>query len=390
MTLRIVELTQRFSPALGGVEQHVAHLATELGRAGHSVEIVTSDLSRDRPFTRIGIAPPPAPFPVRRHRAYRLLPAPHGLGILSPGMLIDALTGRADVIHAHAFGYFPTWVGALAGRLGRSKLVITAHSDEGSGTPGSLRYARWVTRGTLRQADRTVAQTEMEATRLRTLGVDPQRIEVIPTPIDLEEFHDLAPSRSPKARPVVLFVGRLYLEQKGLDLLLRALAKLPRDRQPDLRLVGEDWGSRPELERLASHLGVQDRVTITGRLSRPEVLREYASADLFVLPSRFDSFPVVLLEAMAAGLPIIATRVGGIPEVVAEGSTGLLVPPGDVDRLKEAMETALRDDSLRRSLGQAGLRAVDAYSWKRLAPRYIAMFSELARGGVTARTAPRI
>jgi glycogen(starch) synthase len=381
VTLRILELTQRFPPALGGVEQHVAHLALELSRAGHSVEIVTSDLSRDRPFTRIGSTPPPSPYPVRRHRAYWLVPAPHGLGIVAPGMLKDALTGWADVLHAHAFGYFPTWVGALAGRMGRAKLVITAHSDEGRGTPGSRRYSRWVTRGTLRQADRIVAQTALEATRLGSLGADPHRIEVIPTPIDLEEFRDLAGRRSPGARLVVLFVGRLYLEQKGLDLLLRALAKLPRDLMPDLRLVGEDWGSRPQLVRLASHLGILDRVTMPGRLTRPEVLREYASANLFVLPSRFDSFPVVLLEAMAAGLPIIASRVGGIPEVIADGSTGILVPPGDVARLEEAMETALRDAALRRRLGQTGLGAVGSYSWKRLAPRYIAMVTELAQGG---------
>ncbi|HEV2165666.1 MAG TPA: glycosyltransferase family 4 protein [Thermoplasmata archaeon] len=381
MTPAILELTQRFPPALGGVEQHVAHLAEQLRRANWTVEVATTDLARDRPFARLDPSHSPAPFPVRRHRAIPLLPAPHGLGTFAPGQLLDALSSRADVLHAHAFGYFPTWAGTLARRLGTAKLAITAHSDEGSGTPGSWRYARLVTLGTLRQADRVVAQSEIESDRLRELGVDPGRIERIPTPIDLGEFR-LLPPRAPKGpRAVVLYVGRLYLAQKGLDVLLRAVARLPSELRPDLRLVGEDWGGLDRLVALARHLGLEDRVRLLGGLPRAQVLREYGAADLFVLPSRFDSFPVVLLEAMAAGLPILATRVGGVPEVVSDGSNGLLVPAGDPVRLADAMEALLRDGPLCRRFGEAGRAAVPAYSWERLAPRYVAMFTELARGG---------
>ncbi|MCI4348831.1 MAG: glycosyltransferase family 4 protein [Thermoplasmata archaeon] len=380
VTVRVVELTQRFPPARGGVEQHVDHLARELVRAGIEVQVVTTDLARDRPFGRVRGVGNHGEFPVRRHRAMPLMPAPHGLGILAPGMLFSALEKGPDVLHAHAFGYFPTWSGALARRLRPVKLVITPHMDAGRGSAISRTYARLVARATLRPADRVIAQTPSERDLLQRCGVDPTRIEVIPTAIDLEEFASL-PARPPVApRPVLLFVGRIYLAQKGLDLLLRATARLE-EPVPDLRLVGEDWGDMERLRRLAHDLGLSDRLTLTGPLSRSEVLREYARADAFVLPSRFDSFPVVLLEAMAAHLPIVATRVGGVPDVVRDGENGWLVPPNDVGALAEALRRVLRDATLRRTMGAEARSLVDAYSWARIGPRYASLFRDLSNGG---------
>ena len=308
--MRILEVTQRFAPAIGGVERHVERLSVELVRAGHSVDVVTTDLLRDRPFARLPHGPLVDPVLVRRHRAVPLLPAPHGLGIVSPGLVVDVLTRPVDVVHAHAFGYPPTWAGVLRRRLRRTPLVLTAHSDSGSGGVISRSYAQVVARSTLVAADRVVALTETERSRLATLGVDRERLVVIPNGVDLDEFPRERPPKAPGSPHVVLYLGRLYPEQKGIATLLEAFAALPRTQPTELRLVGEDWGGLA-LVRAAVHArALGSSVVTTGVVPRREVLRELSRADFLVLPSTFEPFGIVLLEAMAASLPVVASNVG--------------------------------------------------------------------------------
>jgi glycosyltransferase involved in cell wall biosynthesis len=379
----ILELTQRYPPAIGGVERHVERLARGLTAAGARVEVATTDLLRDRPYLRSTPGPETGPALIRRHRVFRAVPAPHGLGLGAPGMLADALRARVDVLHAHAFGYFPTWAGRVARSLRGLPLVVTPHSDPGHDTARSRLYARAVARGSLRGADRIVALTRLEAEWLAGLGLPRAQIRVIPNGIDLEEFVDLPTHPIGSRSPVVLFLGRLDARQKGLEPLIEAFALLPPGLNARLRLVGEDWGGLGPLLGRARALRVADRVVATGPVPRAEVLRELASADLLVLPSLFEPFGIVLLEAMASGLPIVATRVGGIPEVVADRETALLVPPGAPAELAAAMEKVLTDPDLARRLGSEGRRRVERFSWPRLMPSYIGLFHELAaeRGG---------
>lgn len=374
----ILELTQRYPPAIGGVERHVERLAAGLASAGAHVGVATTDLLRDHPFARGRPASETGPVAVRRHRVIRVLPAPQGLGLAAPGMFADALRARVDVVHAHAFGYFPTWAGRAVRSLRGTSLVITPHSDPGRDSPLSSLYARAVARGSLRKADRIVALTEREAEWLSGLGVPRERIRVIPNGIDLEEFRDLPSRPVGSPTPVVLFVGRLYARQKGLEPLIEAFARVAPARKARLRIVGEDWGGLGPLLDRAQQLGVADRVVATGPLSRADLLLEFASADLFVLPSLFEPFGIVLLEAMASGLPIVATRVGGIPEVAIDRRTALLVPPGDSAELGGAMEAVLADPLLAQNLGAEGRRWVTRFAWSRLLPIYEAMFRELA------------
>lgn len=379
--LRILELTERYPPALGGVERHVERLVRELTGAGATVEVVTSDLVREKPFTRRAFPPSSGPVPVRRHRSTLAVHAPHGVGIVVPGMVADALRSRVDVVHAHAFGHFPLWAGRLAQGLRGLPLVVTPHSDPGRGTPASRLWSRSVAWATVRGADRTIALSRLEAAWLVHLGVRPERISVIPAGIDVGEFETLPPRTPRSDGPVVLFVGRLDPAQKGLEPLVRAMALLPANLNACLRLVGEDWGGLVRTLSLARTLGIGHRVTALGALSRGELLREYASADLFVLPSLFDSFPVVVIEAMAARLPVVATRVGGVPEMVDEGRSGLLVPPGDSAALSEAIRDALSDSALRTRWGEEGRRRASRFDWSTLRPGFVQLFSEVGGSG---------
>lgn len=373
----MLQLTQRFPPALGGVESHVYQLASGLARAGVEVEVSTTDLGRDVPFERLPAdAAGPFPFPVRWHRALKFAEAPHGLGIAAPSMLLDALDHRADVLHAHAYGYFPTWVGSAAASLDGAALVITPHSDAGSPSAAKRVFNGLVPRLTLRRAARVISVTRHEAALLVSLGLEPDRIAIIPNGIDPSEFAAV-PERRPVQDTVTgIFVGRIDPTQKGLDTLVRAVSLVPSSVRFHLRLVGEDWGGAKALRQLSSHLGIGDRIEFVGPVSRAELLREFARADLLVLPSRFEPFGIVLLEAMAAGLPIVASRVGGIPEVAPDGEVGLLVEPGDPADLAAALLRLAEGPALRSRLGAAGRQRARSYSWDVLIPRVLAVYRE--------------
>lgn len=371
-------MTQRFPPAIGGVEDHVLRLSAHLRAAGNEVAVVTTDLARDQPFQRFSRRELPAEGSVHRHRAIAWGPLPHGLGIAAPGMVLDTITVPADLLHAHAFGYCPTWAATLRRAMGRGPVVVTPHSDQGRPGRVSSLYARGVARWTLRRADGVIALTEGERVRLEHLGVPPARIRVIPNGIDLDEFAGATPVGPPRGGFRILFVGRLYSAQKGLDTLADAFARL--GPPAELRLVGEDWGGLGSFFPAGRPKDSSARITVLGRLSRGEVLAEYQRADVVVLPSRFEPFGIVLLEAMASRRPVVASRVGGIPEVVDDGRTGRLVPPDDPRQLAEALRELRADPGLGARWGEEGRRRVERYSWETLTPRFLGLFRELLEG----------
>lgn len=374
--MRVLQLTQRFPPAVGGVEAHVLRLAAGLRDAGVDVAVATTDLRRDVPFERLPSVVEPFPFSVRRHRAHKLADVPHGLGIVAPTMLLDALDSGADLLHAHAYGAFPMWAGSLAHALDGAGLVITPHSDRGRNSWSKRAFDRVVPHFTLRRATRIIAVSRHEADHLASLGVDPGRIAVIPNGVHLPEFVGMAERRTTHERLTGLFVGRLDPTQKGLVPLVRSLALLPPSLDFRVRLVGEDWGGLGVVRDLAARLGVVDRVEVVGAVSRSVLLEEYERADLLLLPSTFEPFGIVLLEAMAAGLPVVASNVGGVPEVVVDGETGLLVEPGNPGAIAAAVLRLVGDPGLRARLGGRGRERARSYSWDVLVPRVLAVYRE--------------
>lgn len=376
--MRVLQLTQRFPPAIGGVEAHVAHLASGLPREGVQVEVFTTDLRRDIPFDRFERPLPNGSSAVHRFRAVRAADVPHALGNVAPGMVPAVLSGSWDVIHAHAYGYFPTFAGTLGGLLDRGSLVITPHADPGRPSREKRLFDRLVPRMTLQRAQRVIALTPREATYLATLGVQPERIRVIPNGVDVGEFAAAKDGAGRGDRVTILFAGRCYPDQKGLEVLVRAMTRMPQGRIR-LRIVGEDWGGYAVVSALVRELHLQDSVTLVGRVERPDLLREFANADIFVLPSLFDSFPMTLLEAMAAGLPVVATRVGGVPDIVDDGRTGILVNPGDEGSLARALGTLAADENLRHSLGRAGRQRSLGYSWESILPQVKRVYEEAVR-----------
>jgi glycosyltransferase involved in cell wall biosynthesis len=259
---------------------------------------------------------------------------------------------RPDILHASS---------SKAGILGRLAAfaarvpvrVFTAHGWAFAAHTGlASRLYRWADRLVRPLTTVTVCVAEQQrAIGLAAGTCDAEHTVVIPNAVEA--------ATAPRAdangrRPVVVAVGRLKAPKDFLT-LVRALVQLPRGSCEAL-LVG-DGPDRPTLEEEIKALGLSEHVHLAGeRHDVPELL---AAADVFVLPSRSEGMPVSVLEAMAAGLPVVASRVGGVPELVADERTGILVEPGDADALAAALVRLVGDPGLRRELGGAGRARVE-------------------------------
>jgi glycosyltransferase involved in cell wall biosynthesis len=228
-------------------------------------------------------------------------------------------------------------------------------------------------RTNVHRADRVLVPSRYSAGVASQLyGLPPARIAVVPEPIDLGEWRRrfAAAERRVSSRPTVLSVARMY-PRKRLDDLLRA-AVILRGRIPDVqvRIVGE-VPAGGDLRRLHAELGLGDTVVLLGEVSRARLSVEYVSADCFCLPTIQEGFGLVFAEAMAAGLPVVACRAAAVPEIVADGRTGVLVTPRRPDELALAMETVLMNDPLRKELADQARQRVEAYDLDRVARAFM-------------------
>lgn len=297
------------------------------------------------------------------------------LEALSVGLAMARDPVRADVVHTH------TWYVGLGGMLVQAihglPLVVTLHSLEplrpwkadqlGTG----YLVSSWAERLAVERADRVIAvSAQMRADILANFRVEPERVVVLHNGVDAKAFTRTerreALDRHGVREPYALFVGRIS-EQKGIFQLLDAARQLPEGVQLVLCASSPDT---PELlTRLQTAVSGRPQIRwINAMLPVEEVVQIYSHAAVFVCPSIYEPFGIINLEAMACGTPVVASRVGGIPEVVADGETGWLVEPGDSAALARALRAALADPGRARRMGEAGRRRVEAhFSWDRIA-----------------------
>lgn len=318
------------------------------------------------------------------------------LKTLGTDLVIANDVAGADVVHSHT--WYANAAGQIASRLHGIPHVVTAHSLEplrpwkAEQLGGGYRLSSWIEKTSFESADAVIAVSHgMRRDILRSYpSLDPERVSVVYNGIDLEKWHPqtdddvLAELGIDPDRPTVVFVGRIT-RQKGLPYLLRAIERLSPEVQvvlcagaPDTPEILEEVSSGVrELQKTRSGIVWIDRLLDTRTLS--VVL---SSATVFVCPSVYEPLGIVNLEAMACGLPVVGTATGGIPEVVDDGVTGVLVPidqvedgtgtPVDPDRfvadLASALTRVLDDPERARAMGRAGrLRAESTFSWGQIA-----------------------
>ncbi len=276
-----------------------------------------------------------------------------------------------DLVHAlHLTSY-----GFLAARAGVHPLVVSVWGTDVLEAPTLTPFHRWITRYALARADRVTA-TGVRLAEVTLKYVPPNRdVSVVPYGVDLDRFR-------PQQRPVhdelvVGSVGRLAPE-KGLKYLLEAMANVVREAPNTTVLLAGGGPERGALERQAKRLGLAVRVEFTGELSHDQVPEALARMDVFVMPSTWEGFGVSAIEAAAMELPVVASNIHGIPDVVEDGVTGILVPPKDVHALSEAILRLLRDPEERSRMGRAGHALVsERYSWAENARQMEGLYAEL-------------
>jgi glycosyltransferase involved in cell wall biosynthesis len=394
--VRIAELSTRYPPGPGGVERHVQEVSRRLARRGHEVHVLTTELYSEFPWRRLDPAVPRRTMEdgidVHRLPAWTLPSELHYPFVR--GLPRELREVTPDLLHAHTYGTHHTTVARRYRRRTGTPYVLTAHfhpiwSIHGGWARHRLRgfYDRALAASTLTAAARIVVQTREEERLLRLVRPSLPPVEIIPpgyTP-PAAEGRDAGPSFAETLGlpgPFVLFVGRLA-SNKGLLELVDAFETLAR-RVPDatLVLVGEDGGMRREVEARIARRSLAGRVRWTGFLSEDRLLRAaFREARIFVLPSEYEAFGLVLLEALAQGTPVIASRVGGIPEVLDDGQAGVLVPPNDARPLAEALGALWEDADRRKALGAYGRdHVVPRYRWETVVDRLEAVFRAVLEG----------
>ena len=377
--MKVALLTREYPPEVyGGAGVHVEYLARALSGLV-DLTVHCQGAPRDTAVAH-------QPWPVLHDAALRVFSTDLSMA--------DAVAG-AELVHSHT--WYANLAGHLASLLHGIPHVATVHSLEplrpwkAEQLGGGYALSSWAERVSLASASAVVAVSdgmrsdilsvypEISAERVRVIRNGINTLEYAPDPsVDVLEKHGVDPER-----PYVIFVGRIT-RQKGVPVLLRAAASLDPSAQlvlcagaADTQELGDEVASLVA-ELQASRTGV---LWIPEMLPKPEIIQLLTHALAFVCPSVYEPLGIVNLEAMACSTAVVASRVGGIPEVVDAGVTGLLVPPDDPASLSDALNLLLRDPGRAEAMGRAGReRAVTEFSWETVAAQTVALYSELIAG----------
>lgn len=391
--MKIAMVSEHASPlaALGGVDAggqnvHVAALSAALAKRGHDVTV----------YTRCDA--PELPRNVATDDGYRVTHVPAGPAKVLPkdellphmgqfAQFLDAewQRHRPDVAHAHF--WMSGIVTQLAAKRSSVPTVQTFHAlgvvkrrYQGADDTSPAQRIHLET-AVAKGADWVAATCTDEVFELIRMGRNRSRISVVPCGVDSDRFTPLGPAADRGDRPRILAVGRL-VPRKNFDTMIRAL---PAIRNAELLIAGgppmTQLDSDPEARRLlalADQLGVANRVHLLGACRHEDMPALYRSADVVACTPRYEPFGIVPLEAMACGVPVIASAVGGLTDTVVDDVTGRLVPPQDPAACAEAAKAILGDSFMASGLGSAGRdRAQSRYSWDRIAVDLLRIYDRL-------------
>ncbi|MCD6593524.1 glycosyltransferase family 4 protein [Candidatus Bathyarchaeota archaeon] len=365
--MRVALCTDYFYPHIGGVQSHVAGLASELERRGHEVAILTKQLKTDllNCFLRVShgkivYIKPIFPLPI----------------IIVPPKPTDIREvirrGGFEIVHAH-HAFTPTSLLSIsAAEKLRIPSILTNHtifiasSAKYVWVPASYilyPYRRYINKACL------ITAVSRAAAKFIEHFANGKEIIVVPNGVDIELFESVEKNTQPE-KPTILYVGRLAY-RKGLQVLVRAMPFILKE-FPNARLIIAGKGYMDGFIRmLIKTLNLEGNVRMLGFIPDEKLPELYASSSLFVMPSLYcESFGITLLEAMASGRPVIASNVGGIPEVVKDGVTGLLFKRGDAEDLADKIIKVLSDRNLARSLASNAKELVkERYGWPVIADK---------------------
>jgi D-inositol-3-phosphate glycosyltransferase len=385
----------------GGMNVYVRELTRYLGRLGVNVDVFTRSQDEHVPHVlhdlgygnRVVHVPAGPEVPLPKEELANHLPQ-FVQGILDFARTKDL---HYDLIHSHY------WMSGIAAQdlkaawgvpvihmfhtLGLMKQRVARQPGEAEGE-----YRLQGERAVLRLADRIVAATPAELAQLQWLyEAEPRKIAVIPPGVDVSHFYPIPPDEAkevigvPPCEDMLLFVGRIE-PLKGLDTLIQSIGQMQKQNvYVCLAVIGGDPDNSPEaqsaemarVQTLRQEAGLSDLITFLGKRSQDTLPYYYSAADVVVVPSYYESFGMVALEAMACGTPVVASQVGGLAFLVQDGITGFTVPVDEPDALAEKLTVLVRDNELRQKLGQQALAVAQQYAWENIAARILALYGQV-------------
>jgi len=383
--VNIIQGCVRYPPAPGGAETVVKAYSEGLLAKGHKVEVITTDLYTETPFVKKKMPTEVSGVPVSRHSAFTISGEAHY--VLAPGMVTSFLSKKADIIHTHSYGYFQNHAAWIKEKFQSTPWVITPHfhpswSMWGGAKRRTLRdfYDSKIGKSTMESADLITCVSNHEKEMLvKEIGLSDDNIKIIYNGInwmdwestpDKKNFRDRYSEISEK---FVIFAGRLATN-KGIPDLIEAMS-MKESHEFDLVVMGADMGLGKDLDKMATSKGV--KMHRLGHVDDEIYRSALSAAELLVLPSEYEAFGIVLLEAAAAQTPVVATRVGGIPEAMSEGKNGLIVDYNDPKALSGAIFSILEDDSLKMEMGKFGREFSKDFSWATIVNQLESEYFEL-------------
>ena len=350
--MKIAIIIYLFPPKwLAGTEIATYNLAKQLAKRGHEIHVITS---HDRGLPNFDKE---NGFYIHRlaWSKIRII----GVIIFWLKIFFTVRKINPDIVHAQDLSTgIPAYISKIILKM---PYIIWGRGSDVYLPNGFLRITRGVV---LRNANAILALTEDMREKMREITT--REIFVIPNGIDLEEFKGvlIKPDEYSTGK-TILFVGSLY-PIKGVEYLLIAMKKI-HEKAPDTRLIiVGDGGEREKLEALTTQMGIQNSVQFVGRVPHKNVLNFMQRADIFVLPSLSEGLPNVIIEAMACGLPIVASRVGGIPDIIKDGVNGYVVDPGRPDQIANKILMLLNNNELVKQISNNNRRMVEIFEWRNI------------------------
>lgn len=377
--MNILHVTGEYPPFVsGGLGRYVEAVATGLAARKHdvSVHLVEGDAAvyRERESKSAAVDLVRTPFDAEQIE--RLSSGVHRISDLQAALEIPDV--NPDIVHVH--DWYGVFEGAVLADDPDCGLVVTSHLPMRAGFtyeghPVDRRAKVNIEALGFRLADRVTAPSSFTAKTLASeYDVPSDRISVVANGVDTERY---TPSQAESEPPLVLAVGRLTT-QKGFGYLLDAIERVPEDSAYRVEVVG-DGPARQQLESRAAALGIDDRVSFAGYLPDDTLRERYRRAAITVVPSVYEPFGLVALESMAAGTPVVAFEMGGIPEFVDHDEEGLLVPPGDVDALAAAVDALLANETKREQLGSLARERAEQFDWSFVVDELERVYDEVAQ-----------
>jgi glycosyltransferase involved in cell wall biosynthesis len=372
--VNILQVVPYFPPghAFGGPANVAHQISRELAKRGHEVVVYTTDAKDTSSKLRVQCFEVVDGAKVHYFRNASMALVNWSKIFVTPGMISRARdeVKTFDIVHLHEYRTFQNAIVHHYAKKYDVTYVLQAH--------GSLprivtkQKLKWIYDtifgyNLLRDASKVIALSQMEVEQYRHMDAPDEKIAVIPNGIDLSEYTDLPPRGAfrnkigvDEEEKIILYLGRIH-RIKGVDILIKAFVKIVED-SDDVKLVvaGPDDGYLSEAIALIKNLRIEGNVLIPGPLYGRNKLEAYADADVCVFPSLYEAFPVGLLEASSCGRPVIASGIGGLREMVVDGVTGLLVEPGEISQLTNAINSVLDEDSRKAKMGRRGREFVKA------------------------------